>query len=98
MQPLELRLELASDFADLFEVRGLAPARSRRVTGGQEAQNTVHFEYAGAKGFPRGVTIETTEPLQWNGRDAFETRRAHAPRDRRTLSNTARLLTASAWP
>ena len=94
MLPLELRLELGSDFADLFEVRGLAPARSRQVTGGQEAQNNVHFEYAGAKDFSRGVTIETTGPLQWNGRDAFESRLELAPRERRTLSVTARLSPA----
>ncbi|WP_045234114.1 glycogen debranching N-terminal domain-containing protein [Deinococcus pimensis] len=62
----ELRLRLAADFKDMFEVRGwpAQPPRDVRVTSGE---GRVEFTYTAQDGLVVRALVETSPPARWDG-------------------------------
>jgi glycogen debranching enzyme len=80
-----IALEFDADFADLFEVRGVARERRGRVTARVSPPDTVRFEYASLDGLRRATELVfEPRPARLQERTA-EFDFMLAPRQRRTI-------------
>lgn len=71
---LEISLELGTDFADLFEVRGFPPGRSGRLLEPQHEPGSLRLAYQGGDGVLRSTNIAYSTPP-----DSVETSRSEEP-------------------
>ncbi len=62
----ELRLRLAADFRDMFEVRGWPEVEGRNVTV-TAGEGTLEFAYLAGDGLRVRTLIETQPPASWDG-------------------------------
>lgn len=60
---LPLELEVAADFADMFEVRGMVRARRGVVREPQVSANSIAFSYIGVDGVARRSVLFSSEPI-----------------------------------
>ncbi|GHF65841.1 glycogen debranching enzyme [Deinococcus metalli] len=61
-----LRLDLAADFVDMFEVRGW-PALEGRVVSAQPTETGVTFAYTARDGLQNSTVVTCTPPGRWDG-------------------------------
>ncbi len=87
-QPLRLRLtlEVESDFADIFEVRGTRRAARGRLLPARWRDGSLQLAYGGLDGIARRVRVDATPPAtrQSPGELAFDV--ALSPGEEQTLS------------
>ena len=99
---LNLALDFAADFADLFEVRGYRRSRRGSVRARVEAPAEVRFDYESLDGLPRTTRIcFAPRPARLDadgtlGRAEFELRLAS--RERRPIALTVQCLEGEAPP
>ncbi len=62
----ELRLELAADFVDMFEVRGWEPLEGREVQS-TPGDHGVEFSYVARDGLPSRTRVTSSRPATWDG-------------------------------
>ncbi len=69
---IPLRLSFAADFRDVFAVRGLLDERPGELLDPRWDRDRLIFEYRGADGVDRSLSVQTDQPLASHDATSFE--------------------------